>query len=543
MGSHANGDAGMWCNVAGLPNAGERSRYRTRTGLPSLAAGHHVTRVNFTEPGVQMTCLFRRASLRARVVALLAALAPATALTAQIPQSEYNARRDSLAAKLRDGVLVAFGGRNPVTDFGPFFQNPAFKYLTNFDEPDAALLMVIKDGRHQTTLFVTPAGARQQFYYGRRPDSAAVEATLGMRARSASQFERVVDSLAATTKTLFHLADFSSADFAIQDSLTRGQQFERRFAAAHPKITLRDAHPYVYAIRAKKTEAELALLRRAAEISSEGHKAAMMLAAPTKEYELQAAIEGEFMRLGGARPAYGSIIGGNVRGTQLHYMRNRGTLKPGDMVVIDAATEYEGYAADVTRSIPVGGVYTPEQREMYQLVLDAQLAAERNSKEGMSSVAALDSSEDVRTRGLARLGLIESEDAILDMPWRTDCSASPRTCRQSMFWMIHGISHGIGLSVHDPAQFYSGDRKFKRGDAFTIEPGLYISTSMLDMLPDTPRNRAFIKKVRPAVQRFENTGVRIEDDYIITEKGLERVSTAPREIAEIEALMQRKVIP
>ncbi len=461
-------------------------------------------------------------------------------LQAQIPQSEYNARRDSLAAKLGDGVLIAHGGRNPVADFGPFFQLPDFRYLTNFNEPDAALVMVIRGGKAQSTLFITPAGARQAFYYGKRPDSLEVERTLGMRARSAGALEAFVDSLATTNTIVFTLADFAASDFAAQDSLTRGQQFDRGFAAAHPRITLRDAHPYLYLIRAKKSAGELALIKRAAEISSEGHRAAMRLQSPSTEYELQAAIEYEFMRLGGARPAYGSIIGGGIRGTQLHYMRNRGNLKPGDMVVIDAATEFEGYAADVTRSIPVSGTYSPAQRQMYQLVLDAQLAAERNSKVGMSSVAALDSSQDVRARGLAALGLIDSVNATLDMPWRTDCVNSPRSCHQAMFWMIHGISHGIGLAVHDPAQFYSGNRTFQIGDAFTIEPGIYISTTMLAALPDTPKNRAFIAKVRPAVLRYENTGVRIEDDYIVTEKGTERVSLVPREIAEIEALMRSR---
>ncbi len=477
----------------------------------------------------------------ARAAALLLGLTGAVgALSAQIPQAEYNQRRDSLAAKLGDGMLVSFGGRNPVTDFGPFFQLPDFRYLTNYNEPDAALVMVVRRGKAESILFITPAGARQQFYYGKRPDSLSVEQTLGVRARSAGSIERVIDSVARTVSTVYTLADYAADDFAIQDSLTRGQQWQRRFAAAHPNMTMRDAHPYVIQLRAKKSAAELALIRRAAEISSEGHRAAMRLQQPTKEYELQAAIEYEFMRRGGARPSYGSIVGGGIRGTQLHYMRNRGDLKAGDLVVIDAATEYEGYAADVTRSIPVSGTYTPEQREMYQLVLDAQLAAERNSKVGMSSLAALDSSEDVRARGLARLGLIESVDATLDMPWRTDCTNSPRTCSQAMYWMIHGISHGIGLAVHDPAQFYSGDRTFKVGDAFTIEPGIYISTAMLDALPDTPRNRRFIAKVRDAVLRYQNTGVRIEDDYIVTERGTERISMVPREIAEIEALMKNR---
>jgi Xaa-Pro aminopeptidase len=494
-------------------------------------------------PMLHLPDLFRTPPVRRILTASLAAFTvTATTTRAQIPQTEYNARRDSLAAKLGDGVLVAFGGRTPVSDFGPFFQLPTFRYLTNYNEPDAALVMVIKGGKAQSTLFITPAGARQAFYYGRRPDSLTVVSTLGMNARSAAALEAVIDSVTKTAKTVYTLGDFAASDFAVQDSLTRGQQFERRFAAAHPTITMRDAHPYVYQLRAKKSEAELALIRKAAEISSEGHLAAMRVQSPTKEYELQAALEYEFMRRGGARPSYGSIVGGGIRGTQLHYMRNRGEIKPGDLVVIDAATEYEGYAADVTRSIPVSGTFTPEQRAMYQLVLDAQLAAERNSKLGMSSGAALDSSQDVRARGLAKLGLIESADATLDMPWRTDCANAPRSCQQATFWMIHGISHGIGLAVHDPAQFYTGNRTFQVGDAFTIEPGIYISTAMLEALPDTPKNRAFIAKVKPAVLRYQNTGVRIEDDYIVTERGTERISTVPREIAEIEAVM-RRVVP
>jgi Xaa-Pro aminopeptidase len=482
-------------------------------------------------------CLAIRA-LAARLgfpLALALAL-PARPVGAQIPAAEFAARRDSLAARIGDGVVVAFGGRTPVTDFGPFYQLPAFHYLTNFDEPDAAMVMVVRGGRGATTLFLTPVGARSAFYYGRRPDSATVVRTMGMAARSFSAVDGVVDSLAATGLRFYSLSDFADADFAHQDSLTRGRQFMRAVAARRG-IEVKDAHEIVDQLRARKSPAEVALLRRAAEVSSEGHREAMKLAEPSKEYELQAALEYAFTRLGGARPSYGSIVGGGVHGTQLHYMRDRGDVKPGDVVVMDAATEYEGYAGDVTRTIPVSGRYTAEQRAIYQLVLDAQKAAERNSKPGMSAVTAQDSSIAIRASGLAALGLVESTDALFDPPWPVDCAKSPRQCRQSMFWMIHGISHGLGLAVHDPAQFYYGDHTFQQGDAFTIEPGIYISTSMLDQLPDTPRNRAFVAKVKPAVGRFENTGVRIEDDYVITEKGLERISSAPREIAEIEALM------
>jgi Xaa-Pro aminopeptidase len=476
---------------------------------------------------------------RSLVAAALIALG-ASSVTAQIPAAEYAARRDSVAARVGDGVVVAFGGRTPVTDFGPFFQLPAFHYLTNFDEPDAAFVMVARGGKATSTLFITPAGARSAFYYGRRPDSAAVVRDWGMGARSFSALDKYVDSLAAKNPTIYVVTDFGDADFASQDSLTRGRSFMKSIAARHPSVTVRDGHGMVDEIRARKSPAELALLRKAAEISSQGHIEAMSVAQPTKEYEIQAALEYAFMRLGGARPSYGSIVGGGVHGTQLHYMRDRGDVRPGDVVVMDAATEYEGYAADITRTIPVSGRYTPEQKQIYQLVLDAQKAAERNSKPGMLAAAATDSSFDVRAKGLAALGLVESENAELDMPWPTNCQANPRSCKQAMFWMIHGISHGIGLAVHDPAQFYTGNKRFKEGDAFTIEPGIYVSTSMLDALPDTPRNRAFIAKVKASVQKYENTGVRIEDDYMITPQGLERISTAPREIPEIEALMARR---
>jgi Xaa-Pro aminopeptidase len=481
-----------------------------------------------------------RGSRRFLALAFLVATAAAAPALAQIPASEFAARRDSLAARVRDGVVIGFGGRTPVTDFGAFYQIPAFHYLTNCDEPDAAFVMVVRNSRGTSTIFLTPIEARRAFYYGRRPDSASVARELGVGARSFDALDRVVDSLASTGLPFYVLADFADADFAKEDSLTRGQSFMRSIAARHAnKLDVRDAHKIVDELRAKKSPAEMALLRKAAEISTEGHRAAMTIAEPTKEYEIQAALEGTFLRLGGARPSYGSIVGGGVHGTQLHYMRDRGDVKPGDVVVMDAATEYEGYAADVTRTLPVSGKFTAEQRAIYQLVRDAQAAAERNSKPGMSAIAAQDSSIAIRARGLAALGLVESVDAQFDPPWTANCAASKWACKQSFFWMIHGISHGIGLAVHDPAQFYK-DGIFKQGDAFTIEPGIYISTSMLDALADTPKNRAFKAKVLPMVQRYQNTGVRIEDDYLITDKGLERISLAPREIEEIEALMKTR---
>ncbi len=480
--------------------------------------------------------------LPSRPTVLLALIAVVgSALSAQIPAAEFAARRDSLAARIDSGVVVAFGGRTLVQDFGTFFQLPAFHYLTNFDEPDAAYVMIARHKRGESMLFVSPINARTAFYYGRRADSSMTLQRYGIRGRPFSSLAAVLDSLAGAGLPFYSMGDFEDADFARADSLTRGQIFMRAFAAKHAGVIVRNAVPVVDQLRARKSPGELALLRKAADLSSEGHRAAMLTANPSHEYELRAALEYTFTKLGAERVAYGSIVGSGANGTQLHYMKDTDPVKPGDLVVMDAAGEYHGYAADITRTIPVSGVYTREQRQIYQLVRDAQDVAERNSKPGMSPRVAQDSSVAVRATGLAKLGLIESTEATFDPPWQVDCNAQPAQCKQSNLWMIHGISHGLGLAVHDLVQASYGDGTYKVGDAFTIEPGIYITTHALDVLPDTPKNRAFIAKVRAAVLKYENTGVRVEDDYVITDKGLERISKAPREMNEIEALMKKSV--
>ncbi|MCA2990711.1 aminopeptidase P N-terminal domain-containing protein [Gemmatimonas sp.] len=494
--------------------------------------------------------LFRRALRAATGTSLLmaspvvaAAVVPATA-TAQadtaITRAELDARRSAFAQRIGNGVVVAFGGRALVHDFSTFYQLAAFRYLTELNEPDHAFVMVVRDKIPSTTLFLTKLDPRTAFYYGQRTDSTNSVQRTGLPARSYDAIWGVLDSLVATGLPFYHIPDVETMDFSRVDTLTRGQEAVKALARKHPQLMVRSAMPHVLAVRGRKSAAELALIRKAVEISSEGHRAAMLTANPQHEYELRAALEYEFTRRGAERPAYGSIVGAGYNATTLHYMKDMDPVKPGDLVVMDAGAEYRGYAADVTRTIPVSGTYTADQRAIYQLVLDAQKAAERNSKPGMSIRAAADSSVAVRTRGLAALGLIESEDAQYDPPWRVDCTANPNGCKQANLWMIHGISHGIGLAVHDPLQGDQNGGRFAEGDAFTIEPGIYISTRALDVLPDTPRNRQFKARVLAKVKQYENTGVRIEDDYIITDKGLERISLVPREIDEIQALMKRR---
>jgi Xaa-Pro aminopeptidase len=205
---------------------------------------------------------------------------------------------------------------------------------------------------------------------------------------------------------------------------------------------------------------------------------------------------------------------------------------------MDVGAGYGGYAADVTRTVPVSGRFSGDQRAVYQIVRDAQEAAARVAAPGASYQAWRDSARAVIARGVARLGLTEGVNATFDPPWADTCARDASRCRQDFLYMAHGLGHGIGLDVHDHPYIWVDAGTFAAGDVFTIEPGIYVSTKLLDMLPDTPKNRQMIARVRRAVERYDNIGVRIEDDYVITAAGVEWLSKAPREIADVETAMR-----
>jgi Xaa-Pro aminopeptidase len=478
--------------------------------------------------------------MRMRLWPALVSLAFAPALLAQdISVREYAARRESLGAAIDSGVVIAFGAPDPTGIFLAS-QLPAFRYLTGFLEPNAAFVMVRRGGASNGILFTASRDPRRVLYEGFPPDSATVARETGLSVRSLPALGPTVDSLVRLGLPIYQLRDFGSSDVAQSDSLTRGARFAADLATRYRgmELEIADAHPIVDSLRARKSAAEVALLRRAINITTASLTRAMRAAKPgMMEYELQAMVEAGFRRVGADGPSFGSIIGSGPNSTQYHYERNDRKMAAGDVVVMDVGAYYKGYAADVTRTIPVSGKFTPEQRSVYQLVRDAQAAAERVAKPGAPWQAWRDSARAVEARGLAKLGLIESVDATFDPPWASQCSDSPERCRQAFLYMAHGLGHGIGLEVHDPPRF-SGPGNFEVGQVFTIEPGVYISTKLLDMLPDTERNRGFIDKVRKTVERYNNIGVRIEDDYVITPKGVEWLSRAPREIREIEELMK-----
>jgi Xaa-Pro aminopeptidase len=476
---------------------------------------------------------------RAFVLALLFWLGPATLAAQAIAPAEYAARRDSLAARLGDGVVVAFGAPS-ATGVERQIQLPAFRWLTGFLEPDAALVLVLHGGRASGTLFTQQRDPRRALYDGFPPDSTAIARSTGLAGRSIAALAPLLDSLAATGQTVFTLRDFAGFDYAESDSLTRGAVFMRAFAERHPGVRVRDAHPTVDSLRARKSPAELALLRRAIEVTVAAQQEAMRTIRPGMwEYEVEALFTAAFRRSGGDGPAFGSIIGSGPNSTQYHYETNSRRMQAGDVVVMDVGAAWAGYAADVTRTVPVNGRFTAEQRAVYQIVRDAQKAAERVAGPGASYQAWRDSARAVVARGVARLGLTEGVAATFDPPWADQCRREAVRCTQAFLYMAHGLGHGIGLEVHDPPHPWKDAGTFAPGDVFTIEPGVYVSTRLLDMLPDTPKNRAMVAKVRAAVARYDGIGVRIEDDYAVTDTGLVWLSRAPREAADIEAAMGR----
>jgi Xaa-Pro aminopeptidase len=252
-------------------------------------------------------------------------------------------------------------------------------------------------------------------------------------------------------------------------------------------------------------------------------------------------MEGVFRRHGGDRPAYGSIVASGPNALILHYHDDTRVMRDGDLILIDAATSFEHYSADITRTFPVNGRFTPAQKDIYQLVRDAQEAFVQAIRPGVMSPEVTAAGRAVVTRGLVRLGLIQGDSATFDGPDWMRCPEGG--CSQSLLYVYHGYGgHGIGLDVHDPAQYNRG-QAFQPGDVFTVEPGLYFSEALIRSLPDTPRNRAMMARIGPAFAKYQGIGVRIEDDYALTEQGLEWMSKeSPREVSEIERLMQERSV-
>ena len=286
----------------------------------------------------------------------------------------------------------------------------------------------------------------------------------------------------------------------------------REASGAVPPGEFTDLDHMLHELRLYKSAAEIRLMKRAAQVSAKAHRRAMQACRPgLYEYQLEAELQYEFA-MGGARfPAYSSIVGGGANACVMHYVENDAKLRDGDLVLIDAGCELENYASDVTRTFPVGGRFSKEQRQLYDIVLDAQAAAFAEIKPGNHWNQPHDASVRVITEGLVKLGLLKGRVATL---------IKKGAYRE--FYM-HRVGHWLGLDVHDVGDYRVDEewRLLEPGMVMTVEPGLYVA----------PDNRKVAKKWR-------GIGIRIEDDVVVTDSGFEVLSDGvPKAADDIEALM------
>ena len=457
------------------------------------------------------------------------------------------------------GVLVLYAAeaRNYAGDVDwPYRQENDFYYLTGLSQPGAALVLAPGASGTREILFLPASDPAQEMWTGHILTPAEARRISGIEAVfDARRMGELLRLIVPQTGDLFALAPAPAprgaalpeapplpaglaADFRdLREKSGRGEtrlfllshgaaehqreiDLAAKVAAVAPVVPVEDAGPVLAALRTIKSAREVALLRHAIDITAEAFERAAAVAAPgLPEYEIQAQFEFTFLRRGG-HWGYPCIVGSGANATTLHYETNRDIMPRGGLLLMDAAAEFDGYSADVTRTIPLGGRFSPEQARIYRLVWEAQRAAIAMARSGHKTGAGgpetvLGAAAEVFKRGLFQMGLL------------TDASSD----QQLRVWLPHGISHGIGLNVHDPSP-----AELQPGMVVTVEPGLYFRPDALENLPDTPENRKFAAAVRPIFEKYRGIGVRIEDDVLITEGAPEVLSRSiPSKLEDVEA--------
>ncbi|MBC7841282.1 MAG: aminopeptidase P N-terminal domain-containing protein [Gemmatimonadaceae bacterium] len=479
-----------------------------------------------------MVTHIRRCVLASVMLASTAAHAqPATAV-APIAITEYAARRAALGALAGDGAIVVLGKPEPQYDHEYFAQSPHLRYLTGWNAPFSALV-ILRTGAAQREFLFTPArNAATEVWTGTVPSFSDAQRVSGLPTRDVAELTPLCDSLLDARVPLRIVGELDGPTSPLAQAISTDRAFMNALAKRHPAAALSDGNRLVLQLRGQKSPAELALLQASIDITVRAHEEVMRMLAPGwNEFEVQALVEYTFRRNGADRPGFTTIAGSGDNATTLHYWRNDREIQAGELIVMDIGASYGGYSADVTRTVPVSGSFTTEQRAIYELVRKAQQASEQATRVGADRSAPELATAETLARGLASLGLIESPTSTYD------CDITgQQQCPQVQLYYMHGVGHGIGLDVHDPDM--SDGNAWLAGSVITIEPGVYVRRTMHEVLPDTPRNRAILSRIRGAVAKYAGIGVRIEDDYLLTPTGLTWLSRLPRDASEIEALMR-----
>ena len=425
----------------------------------------------------------------------------------------YKNRRNSLKESLPENSVLLIPGadmqyRNADSAYA-FRQESNFYYFSGFCEPTSLIAIVNNKDGISTIIFVPPKDKLREIWDGYRAGPiGAVDDFLFDKAYDNTQIDTVMpDILNGSNQVLYAIGKKSGFDQKVIDWTTKAGSKDR-----HSKsINIIDASSLLGNARLIKDDHEISLMRKACDISAEAHIEAMKsVKSIDSEQHIESLYCNEFSKRGGRFQAYTPIVAGGENACTLHYVENNQNLKKSDLLLVDAGCEYEMYASDITRTFPVSGKFSDEQLKIYEIVLEAMNAAIDQVKPGNDIMQPQEISERVITEGLIRIGLLEGDPEELH-----------KSGAFKEFYM-HKIGHWLGLDVHDAGDYMEGDEymKFKPGMITTIEPGIYISSSM------------------DVDDKWKGIGVRIEDDILVTKDGNENLtSKVPSDPKEIESLM------
>ena len=425
------------------------------------------------------------------------------AYMAELPKEEFGERRTRVFAQMQpNSALLLFSEiekrRNNDCSY-PFRQDSYFWYLTGFNEPNAALLLLKTEQAEKAIIFLRPRDPLLETWNGRRLGVERAPQQLNVNeAYSIEEFATVLPKILKNLTTLYHVPEIH----------TWGDKLVTESAVSFNEIL--DWRPMLSEMRLIKSPNEIRLMQQAGQITALGHIKAMQTTRPNRfEYEIESDILHEFNRHCARFPSYNSIVAGGNNACILHYTENDCPLNDGDLVLIDAGCEFAMYAGDITRTFPVNGKFSQPQREIYELVLKAQKRAIELLVPGNSIKQANDEVIRIKTQGLVDLGILNGD---------VDTLIEQQAYRQ--FYM-HGLGHWLGLDVHDVGSYgQDKQRILEIGMVITVEPGIYIAEDA-----DVP-------------EQYKGIGVRIEDNLLMTEYGNKILTAAaPKEIADIENLM------
>lgn len=435
-------------------------------------------------------------------------------------QDELLRRRQSLLQQLpADAAAVVFAAQEQVRSKDvhyPFRQNSHFLYLTGFNEPDSVAVFLPNRKEGEYLLFVRPRDAERETWEGRRAGVAGAKELHGAdEAYDLAQLDSLLPSLLAQRTRLYGLLGEEPEQDARLIRWLSGQNKKSRDAAS-PAPTLVWLQPLLSEMRLIKSPHEIDLLRQAASITALAHKKAMQATRPgMNERQLHGLFLNTYLHHGSQGEAYPSIIAGGANACILHYTENNCLLNDGELLLIDAGAELDGYAADLTRTFPINGRFSPTQKQLYDLVLKAQLAAIERVKPGIPWDTLQECVVEILTTGLIELGILHGDlkELIANKAY--------------LPFYMHTSGHWLGLDVHDDGAYRrdGATRTLEPGMVLTVEPGLYIPAGSANV-----------------AQQWWNIGIRIEDDVLVTAQGHEVLTAAvPKTTSAIEELMQEEL--